>query len=341
MLNNSVKKKLTIKEIAKLANTSKTTVSFYLNKKFECMSVDTRNRIKKVIKENNYVPNVAARNLSNSKTNLIGVIISDITNTFSNKLVKGIEDCANKNGYQIIIGSSNYDYELEKKHVERLLQIGVDAFIVQPTSQFSPLIDTIKSMGKELIFIDSNLDNDEVMSVKSDNYNSVYNCIQNIIEKKNYNNFIIIGGDPKDLSTRQERANGFIDALVDNDLNYTNIIVSNNAKEDEIKEKLLPLIKLSENNLVFVPNCWLLPMVFLVLSVHSTLIPNVIGILGFDNLEWCKFVSPQITTIVQPAYEEGNLVASKIINLIEGGCVGEKKETMMCDVSWQGSVLLD
>ena len=92
----SERKKLTIKDIALKANTSKTTVPFYLNEKFDKMSYDTRKRIEKVIEETNYTPNIMAKSLKSKKSRLIGVVVADITNPFSNNIVKGIDEIAKK-----------------------------------------------------------------------------------------------------------------------------------------------------------------------------------------------------------------------------------------------------
>ena len=84
-------RKVTIKDIAEMAGTSKTTVSFYLNGKTEKMSEDTKAKIAAVIKKTNYRPSIVARSLNSKNSKLIGVLIGDITNTFSNQIVKGIE----------------------------------------------------------------------------------------------------------------------------------------------------------------------------------------------------------------------------------------------------------
>ena len=105
--------KITIKEIACRAQTSKTTVSFYLNGRTDKMSEETRQRIAKVIEETNYRPSVAARLLNAKETKLIGVIIGDITNSFANQIVKGIDDIAREKRYQLIVGNSNYILENE------------------------------------------------------------------------------------------------------------------------------------------------------------------------------------------------------------------------------------
>ncbi|MEG0527449.1 MAG: LacI family DNA-binding transcriptional regulator, partial [Longicatena sp.] len=98
--------KLTINDIARLSATSKTTVSFYLNGKTDKMSQSTQERIKNVIEKTNYQPNAIARSLNAKSMQLIGVIIGDITNTFANQIVKGIDDVAKEKDYQLIIGNS-------------------------------------------------------------------------------------------------------------------------------------------------------------------------------------------------------------------------------------------
>lgn len=141
--------KLTINDIAIRAKTSKTTVSFYLNGKFEKMSPDTRRRIEQVIEETNYSPNIMARSLKSKKSSLIGVIVADITNPFSNNIVKGIDDIARKKDYQILVGSSNLDIKNEEKYIKSMNDMGVDGFIVQPTVEFYKIAKRLKKNWKE------------------------------------------------------------------------------------------------------------------------------------------------------------------------------------------------
>lgn len=282
------------------------------------MSEKTKKNIQKVIEEYNYIPNILARGLSKNKTNLLGVLVGDITNSFSSQIVKGIEKRAHKAGYQIIIGSSNYNDKEENIFIHKLIQMGVDGFIIQPTKNFKKNINLIKKSKKELVFIDSQTDEKNVISIKSDNTKSVYNCISKLIKNNYYEKYIMIGGNTEALSTRLERAEGFFNALKSQNLTSEFITVPNYANEKIVKEKLLKILNLNEKTLIFVPNCWLLPTIFKVLKEYRNLIPQNIGLLGFDNLDWTGFVSPTVTTIVQPAYDEGYLVADKLISLING-----------------------
>ncbi|GAA5364342.1 LacI family DNA-binding transcriptional regulator [Streptococcus uberis] len=331
-------KKVTISDIAQLSQTSKTTVSFYLNHKYEKMSEETRNRIAAVIDETGYKPSTLARSMNSKKTNLIGVLIGDITNTFANQIVKGIETVTKEKGYQVIIGNSNYESQNEDHYIENMLNLGVDGFIIQPTSNFRKYSRIIKEKEKHMVFFDSQLYEHRTNWVKTNNYDAVYDMIQGAIDR-GYSDFVMITADPSLLSTRIERASGFIDALSDNQLDYQKLIIDQKDSDHEKIESFLEsAVNRSRKTLVFVPNCWALHMVFSVMKKLAFEMPQI-GLVGFDNLEWTNFSSPTVTTIVQPAYEEGREAAEILINEIEGATHDEKQKTFDCDIEWKESTL--
>lgn len=329
-----MQRKVTIKDIAELAKTSKTTVSFYLNGRFDKMSEETKNRISESIKATNYKPSIAARSLNAKSTKLIGVVIGDITNSFSNQIVKGIESKAQEFGYQIIIGNSNYDPSREDELIEKMLNLGVDGFIIQPTSNFRKYSRIIDIKKKKVVFFDSQLYEHRTNWVKTNNYDAVYDTIQQCIDK-GYEHFIMITGNPNLLSTRIERASGFIDVLEANHLTHQEMIIDENQTSSEAIAQFLQG-SLTKKSLVFVPNCWALPKVFTAMKSLKFNIPEI-GLVGFDNIEWTKFSSPTLTTIIQPAYEEGEQATKILIDDIEGHSQESKQQIFDCQVNWQES----
>ncbi|KHD44341.1 transcriptional regulator [Streptococcus uberis] len=329
-------KKITITDIAQLSNTSKTTVSFYLNQKFEKMSEETRKRIEDVIKETGYKPSALARSMNSKRTNLIGVLIGDITNTFSNQIVKGIETVTKENNYQVLIGNSNYDSKNEDYYIENMLNLGVDGFIIQPTSNFRKYSRIINEKEKHMVFFDSQLYEHKTNWVKTNNYDAVYDMIQSAIEK-GYEEFVMITADPSLLSTRIERASGFIDALSEKNLDFKKLIIEQDDTDTKYLEDYLnQVVDRKKKTLVFVPNCWALHMVFEVMKKLEFSMPHI-GLVGFDNLEWTNFSSPTVTTIVQPAFNEGMEAAKILINEIEGSTYGEAQKTFDCKIEWKES----
>ncbi|MFV0550349.1 MAG: LacI family DNA-binding transcriptional regulator [Anaerorhabdus sp.] len=327
--------KLTINDIARLSATSKTTVSFYLNGKTDKMSQSTQERIKNVIEKTNYQPNAIARSLNAKSMQLIGVIIGDITNTFANQIVKGIDDVAKEKDYQLIIGNSNYDFKVERQYIERMLAMGVDGFIVQPTIEFELIEKELLSQSKPIVYIDSQSRNTKGLWVKTNNYEAVLEATEGLIAK-GYTNFIMITADPSVLTTRMERARGFKDALALKGVECKTMIISNDTTSDEIKKYIDNNIK-DEKTCVFVPNCWGLPKVFLALKDYRHLIPDKLGLLGFDNLEWTEFSFPTVSTIVQPAYNEGEKAARILIDRIEGCNEEAPNQILKCHINFNES----
>ena len=330
-------KKITIKDIAEMAGVSKTTVSFFLNGKTDKMSPDTREKIQEIIEKTKYRPNIAARTLNQKKTKLIGVIIGDITNSFSNRIVKGIEDTARKRGYQTLIGNSAYDPDMESSYVNRMLTLGADGFIIQPTPNFRETARLLRDEGKPFVYFDSKVYEEDTSWVKTDNYDATYQAVEALIEK-GYSEFFMIGADPSRLSTRIERSSGFTDSVKKNGFGFQNLEI----KDGEIdKAEVLSFVKNNmkkdASTLVYVPNCWALPEVYRALQPLKEYIPDKLGILGFDNVEWAEFSSPKITTIVQPAYEEGQKAAEMLIDQIEETNEEKLHQTLKCSVNWSES----
>lgn len=330
--------KITINEIAKLAGVSKTTISFYLNGKTQRISLKTQNRIATIIKQTNFQPNLAARCLNSKSSKLIGVLISDITNTFSNQIVKGIETIASKYNYQVIVGNSEYSYQREENYIEQVLSMGVAGFIVQPTAQFRKLSKKLLKLNKPLVFFDSKLYDLKSNWIKTNNYEATYETIVKCIIK-GYESFYLITADPQLISTRLERVSGFIDALADYNFNYKTFILENDRVDFKMLHNFFEsTLNVSKKSLVFVPNCWALPDIYLALKQYRNNMPQI-GLIGFDNLEWVNFSSPSITTIIQPAFKEGEEAAKIVIDQIEGKNKLDNQKILNCYVNWNESTL--
>ena len=199
----ATKKRVTITEIARLAGTSKTTVSFYLNGHTDRMSKETHDRIGQVIRETGYEPSPLARSMNAKQTYLIGVVVGDIANHFSNQIVKGIDSVASEAGYRLLISSSNFDRDNEHALIDRLISVGVDGFIVQPTARFREVAEAIGSSGKKLVFFDSKYYDYTASWVKTDNYEATKRALSEVLAK-GYGRVLVVAAEPQLLSSRTE-----------------------------------------------------------------------------------------------------------------------------------------
>ncbi|MCH3967091.1 MAG: LacI family DNA-binding transcriptional regulator [Atopobiaceae bacterium] len=328
---------VTIRDIAQMAGTSKTTVSFYINGKTDKMSTATQERIKAAIEKTGYAPNPLARSLNAKRSFLLGVVIGDITNTFSNRIVKGIGSVAKTDGYRMLVSSSNYDRADERAYIERLLSVGVDGFIVQPTGEFKAVTEAIEKAGKPLVFFDSKLYDFSSSWVKTDNYEATYKATEAVVNQ-GYERFVIISAEPKLLSTRIERYSGFVDALDAHDQAFEQLIIDPDTLSPDLVEGFLrEHVDGEVPTLVFAPNCWALPDIYVGMRPFYPLMPEKVGLLGFDNVEWTSVACPSVSCIEQPAFEEGHEAARILIDLIDGKESVDRHKVLDCAVAWRGS----
>ncbi len=336
---SSVKKRLTITQIAEMAGTSKTTVSFYLNDKTDRMSEETQNRIRKVIEETGYEPSPLARGMNAKESKLVGVIIGDITNAFANQIVKGIDEVISAEGYRMLVCNSDFSKQNELAYIDRLLALGVDGFIVQPTAQFKEITRQISDAKKPLVFIDSKLYDFASSWVKTDNYEASYQAIEACVQK-GYRRFLVITAEPGLISSRIERMSGFVDALESHDIGFTQFVIEGDSvNEEKLGAFLKANIDGTTPTLVFAPNCWALPDIYKCCRDYYPLMPDRVGLLGFDNTEWVSVASPSVSVVVQPAREEGATAARILLDAVAEKDETDPHQVLDCSVQWGDTTL--
>lgn len=297
-------KKITIKDIAEAASVSETTVSRFLNKKYEYMSEDTKNRIEKVVTELNYRPSNIARSLKSNKSNLYGAIIADIENPFSNMIIKGLLDRSNELGYSLMIAISNNSIKREKEGIQTFLDYGVDGLIINAVSRTN---NNFKEISKDtpVVLIDRQVDNYEADFVSSNNFELSKELSNHLVE----NEFKSIGYFSENIennSVREIRYQAFQESMAEakNIHSQTYIIDSNNEEENLVMLKDFlnypaPRVIVAGNGLVQ-------------MTLLQTLIENKYKIkkdfyfAGFDDYSWSKMISEDgITSVSQDSYNLG------------------------------------
>jgi DNA-binding LacI/PurR family transcriptional regulator len=147
-------RRLDIRDVARHAHVSIATVSRTINR---IPTVDKRlaERVWNSIRELNYFPNTQARALVSGRTRLLGLLISEITNPFFPELIRGFEDVAVENGYEILIGSTNYDPERMSLCIRRMLERNVEGVAVMTFGVEQPLLDELSSHHMPMVFVDA------------------------------------------------------------------------------------------------------------------------------------------------------------------------------------------
>lgn len=331
--------RVTIADIADAAGTSTATVSNYLNGKWDKLSDKTRQRIAAVIRDTGYAPNAQAQTLSGKQSHVIAVLILDNSNIWAGQIFQGIERVALSHGYQTVICNTDFNPETESMYVEKMLSLGADGFIVQPTSNFKAVGERIKRAGRPVVFYDCNLYNLESSWIKTNLYDGIYSAIATCVER-GYQDFLAIAANYTAMRTRMERFEGFADALTARGIPYQTLEISHTAPSvaaltEHFKYKLNPARK----TLVFVQNQWALGRVYQALLPMAHLMPQQIGLLGINNSDWTCLTTPSISTVVEPVREVGQRACEMLLDLLDGKAGTTHQEILGCETNWLDSTL--
>lgn len=332
-------KHLTINDIAELSGTSTATVSHFLNGKFYKMSTTTREHIAKVIKETGYSPNASAQNLANRSSGVIAVLIEDNTNMWAGQLVRGVESYAHKKGYLTVVCDTHFDPKVERDYVEKMLSLGVDGFVIQPTNHYKSINDRLSRAGKPVVFYDFNIMDLATTWVKTDLYGAVYETIITCVEK-GYEEFVVLSTGSEGARSRAERNRGVSDALGEFGLEAHSVKISHEGPSVETLRHYFEYnVHTSKRTLLFCPHQWGLRRIFKSLEPMRHLIPDRIGLLGLNNVDWADLTEPRISTIVEPVEQEGSLACELLAELMRSPQMKPRQEMLSCETRWLSSTL--
>lgn len=306
--------KVTLADVAKEAGVSKSTVSQFLNKRFEYMGEKTKQKIEEAVERLGYQPNYIARSLKQKRTSMVGIIVANIMHYLSTEISRAIEDFCQGHDLHAIVCNADDNPEKEKKYIEMLRAKQVDGLIIFPTGQNQDLYKSMIKAGYPVVFVDRKVEKLNAFSVLTDNSTSTYKAIQSFIEKGHRN--IAFAVQPLTVSTRRDRLEGYKKAMADAGLevNLDNIIESS---IDEMKIKLENLFSSGERpTALFAGNDRVFLVVMQFLQEKGLKLGKDIELIVFDNIPFAHLVETPISFIVQPASEMGHKAAELLFDQI-------------------------
>ncbi len=309
-------KKPTIKEVAQLANVSIATVSNVINET-KHVSEDLKIQVLNAMKTLNYKPNDIAKSLKVNQSRLIGILISDISNNFISKVVKGIEITLNEEGYTVLLCSTDSDVEKEKRYMNVLMGKRIDGLIISSAGTGEHYNDLINA-NVPLVFLNRCPDHITSNMVMTNNIKGAYQATEHLI-KHGYKKIGIITG-PMHLSTGRDRYIGYERALDDYGIPVKKELVFEGKLDIESGYEVTKKMIESEVEVdaLFISNNSMSLGAYKYMKEKGLNIPQDIAVYGFDDPEWADIVDPPLSGIRQPAYELGVLAARNIINILQG-----------------------
>ncbi|HFK1548202.1 MULTISPECIES: ribose operon transcriptional repressor RbsR [Bacillus] len=306
----------TIKDVAKLAGVSVATVSRVLNKN-GYVHEDTLKKVERAIEMLDYKPSTVARSLYNKKSRLIGLVVPNIVNPFFPEVARAVEDVAHKQGYTVVLCNSDENLEKEKQYIDVLRQNNVDGFIVATNPQNSV---NYMNLSVPVVAIDR-MFNERIPAVYADNYAGSQEATKLLIDKGCKHIAHIRG--PRDVSTANERFEGFVDVITQNNLSY----MIAESTFDPANSELVTVELLEEyphiDGIVAGNDLIAIGIVKAALQKGIS-IPDDLQIIGFDGISLTEMMYPSITTVAQPIYEMGKVATELLLEQMEGNVLEEK-----------------
>ncbi|WP_339727378.1 LacI family DNA-binding transcriptional regulator [Maribacter stanieri] len=323
-------KKVTIYDLAKMLNVSPATVSRSLNN-HHSISEETKKKVIAKANEVGYRTNKFAANLSNQKSNTIGVIVPRLNSYFMSTVLAGIEQVANEVGYNLIISQSLESEEKEIINAKTLLDSGVDALLVSLANDTSNYqhFENYTKRKIPLLFFDRVIDLPNCPTILIDNQAAGYEATKHLIDQ-GCSNLLHISGNLK-RTLYKDRFKGFKNALLENqfEVNETNILETDLDPKhiqvviDTIKhstKKIDGIFVASDN---FAANC------IKELKKEGFKIPEDIKVVGFNNDPVSEIISPNLSTIEYPGYKMGILAGESIIAHLNGSINLQSTNTIL------------
>jgi LacI family kdg operon repressor len=317
-------KTVTMADVAQHANVSKSTVSQYLNKRFDYMGEDTKKRIEEAIKELGYRPNILARSLKQKSTTTIGVIVANILHSFSTQVIRAIEDICHESDFHTIVCNADDDPIKEKKYIEMLRAKQVDGIILLPTGDNKDLYNDMLKERYPIVFVDRTVPDVDIPSMLLDNEKAAGLGVQHLINK-GYKQIGIITNVIRNVTPRMERLNGYKKTLQLNGIPIKEEYIKS-LEVSKIKEGLREMLSLENPpEAILAGNDLTLIEILKYVKEKNLSIPADLAIIGIDDVSFASFYEPGLTIVAQPAFEIGNKAAEHLLNKIQKRTIPEER----------------
>ncbi|GAA0369852.1 LacI family DNA-binding transcriptional regulator [Bacillus horti] len=305
----------TIKDVAKLAGVAVSTASYALNSSSK-VSPDTARKVLDAAKQLNYQKNGLARDLKLSKTDTIGLILSNMSGPFYSELINGVQEVSMSHGYGLIACSSlNGDTKMAHKFIQ---ERRVDGVIILAHSITDEMIIQSARRDFPIVVLDRVLPHEHVMNVASDNVTGGYLATKHLLDSGHTDIRYVAGSaNSRDNDLRFQ---GYLKALQEKGItplpNWN--IQGGFTKEAGYRVGKLLVMQGQLPTALFCVNDEVAIGVIQAFDELGVRIPDDVSIVGFDNIEISQYVTPSLTTVNQSKYEMGQLAAHLVFQALQG-----------------------
>ncbi|MDQ6470344.1 LacI family DNA-binding transcriptional regulator [Flavobacterium sp. LHD-80] len=314
-----MKRKITLKQIAKELDVSISTVSKSLRNSLE-IGEETRLKVQAFAKFYNYKPNNIALSLKNRKTKSIGIIIPEIVHYFFSTVINGIEQVANEHGYSVVICLSDDSFDKEVLNMEMLANGSIDGFIMSLSKEtqfkgdFHHITEVI-NQGMPVVMFDRVTNDILCDKVIIDDKAAAYEAVQSLIDNGRKKIALVTTVDY--VSVGKLRTDGYEKALLDNGIPFNEDLIIKIEDVDTCEITISELLHARAFDAVFAVNELFAVTIIKTASKMGLKVPEDLAVIAFTDGIISKYSTPSITTVSQSGEKMGNKAAKMLIERLE------------------------
>lgn len=295
----------TIKDVARLAGVSTTTVSHVINKT-RFVAEATQEKVMEAVKTLNYAPSAVARSLKCNSTRTIGMLVTQSTNPFFSEVIDGVESYCYRQGYTLILCNTGGIYEKQRDYIRMLAEKRVDGMLVicsDLTNELLSMLESYPDIPK--VIMDWAAEDSKADKIIDNSEEGGYLATKYLIDK-GHTRIACLSGHLSKIAC-QERIQGFRRAMNEAHLTINeNWILEGNFECDTAVLAADKIIAMDEKpTAVFCFNDTMALGLMSRLQQRGIRVPDDMSIIGYDNIETAEYFSPPLTTIHQPKRRVG------------------------------------
>ncbi|BBH24447.1 catabolite control protein A [Paenibacillus baekrokdamisoli] len=300
-------------DVATQAGVSAATVSRVLNGNSQ-VKQRTREKVKRAILELGYYPNAVAKNLRSQKSMMIGIIVPDINASYYTDIIKGIENMAYSRKYRVIICDAKNDREHELEYLNLLISRTIDGMILATTLLTDEELGSFSDRGYNVALIGRNIEHDGIPCIFTDNVKFSREVVYHLVEQ-GHRDIVFLSGYAESVDS-YERLEGYLKGLKEYTIPFRPELVENGDFNETGGYEAMN--RLFDKGLLFTAvyaaNDEMALGVYRACRERGIQIPQQLAIVGVDNNRISKYLSPTLSTVNQPKYTMGAVIAEKLID---------------------------
>lgn len=306
-----------LSDVANKASVSKSTVSQFLNGRFEYMSRDTRARIQKAVADLNYVPNNIARSLKTNTTRTVGVIVRDVAGADTSQAIRGMDDYCKRHGYNMIIYNTDFDPATEARAIRSLTQLRVDGLIITSSGSNADLIKGGSNRDTPVVQFQLEHDSAEKNIIVSDYARATFEATEYLISL-GHQRICFVTQTFLNVTSRRARYQGYVDALRKYDIPVDDQLIQYWQRETGLQNSLQSILA-SQNapTAFFTQHLAITTDILKALDNANIRIPDDVSVVGVDEIPMAEFFKVPVTVVRQQSHEIGAEAARLLISKIQ------------------------